>query len=172
MRITKTLLLSAVIAISSAFVSLAGEWKQDDTGWWYQNDDGSYPANQWQSIDGVEYHFDGTGYLSANIIAEDGRKVDASGKLMVEYQNTVNSGEYEEAVFDKFNSFASLNGHSGTKVYVKGTAEEKIVTDNTSYAIRLKDKNGDSWIIACGVEPEIDCSFVNELIGKEVTVFG
>ena len=32
--------LLATVALSmSAF---AGQWRQDDTGWWYQNEDGTY----------------------------------------------------------------------------------------------------------------------------------
>ena len=46
-------LLSGMMSISS----YAGEWKQDNVGWWYQNDDGSYPTNSWQEIDGKQYYF-------------------------------------------------------------------------------------------------------------------
>ncbi|MFT4007369.1 MAG: hypothetical protein QM683_17730 [Lacrimispora sp.] len=43
---------------------LAGEWKQDSTGWWYQNDDGSYPVNAWfQDIDWKWYYFNNSGYM-------------------------------------------------------------------------------------------------------------
>ena len=37
-------------------------WIQDDTGWWYQNADGTYPKACWQKIDGKWYHFDAKGY--------------------------------------------------------------------------------------------------------------
>lgn len=37
-------------------------WKKDQNGWWYQRDDGSYPANAWEFIDGSWYYFDGRGY--------------------------------------------------------------------------------------------------------------
>ena len=35
----------------------------NDYGWWYQEDDGSYPANTWKSINGKWYYFDGNGYM-------------------------------------------------------------------------------------------------------------
>ena len=38
-------------------------WKQSGGGWWYQNADGSYPANAWKQIGGAWYHFDGSGYM-------------------------------------------------------------------------------------------------------------
>lgn len=41
-------------------------WKQDNTGWWYQNADGSYPANSWKEINGVWYYFEGNGYMASN----------------------------------------------------------------------------------------------------------
>ena len=41
------LVLSGALALGSAVTSYAG-WKQDDTGYWWQNDDGSYPAASWQ----------------------------------------------------------------------------------------------------------------------------
>ena len=45
----KNFILCTVLAMSIIFsgVAYAGESKQDEKGWWYQNDDGSYPANQW-----------------------------------------------------------------------------------------------------------------------------
>ena len=41
-------------------------WQHDDTGWWYVNEDGSYPTNKWQKIDNVWYYFDSNGYMKAN----------------------------------------------------------------------------------------------------------
>lgn len=44
----------------------AGEWIQDETGWWYKYDDGSYPVSCWKKIDGEWYSFDGNGYMRNN----------------------------------------------------------------------------------------------------------
>ena len=38
-------------------------WVKDEEGWWYRNMDGTYPAGQWQNIDGSWYYFDFTGYM-------------------------------------------------------------------------------------------------------------
>lgn len=63
----------------------AGEWKQDTTGWWYQNTDGTYPVNKWEWLDGNQdgvaesYYFDGNGYMLANVITPDGYRVSESG---------------------------------------------------------------------------------------------
>lgn len=40
----------------------AGTWQQDGTGWWYQEDDGIWPAWQWKEIDHKWYYFDENGH--------------------------------------------------------------------------------------------------------------
>lgn len=37
-------------------------WIKDDIGWWYRNQDGSYPSNQWSKINGNWFYFDENGY--------------------------------------------------------------------------------------------------------------
>ena len=37
------LLCSVLFTLTLSFVCFAGSWKQDAKGYWYQNDDGSYP---------------------------------------------------------------------------------------------------------------------------------
>ena len=48
-------------------------WKQNSKGWWYQNADGSYPANKWSQINGVWYYFDANGYMLANSWVKDSK---------------------------------------------------------------------------------------------------
>lgn len=40
-----------------------GSWQQDDTGWWWQYPDGSYPTNQWEYINNRWYFFNEDGYM-------------------------------------------------------------------------------------------------------------
>ena len=42
---------------------ILGTWKYDGTGWWYQNANGTYPANCWKEIDNVWYYFNPSGYM-------------------------------------------------------------------------------------------------------------
>ena len=58
-----TTVLTGCMVVVSTITSLAGSWQQDTTGWWYQNDDGSYPSNVLKQIDGQWYYFDSTGYM-------------------------------------------------------------------------------------------------------------
>lgn len=69
-----TLCLILCLTVSSSITALAGEWKQNENGWQYQNDDGSYVVNDWQLIDNKWYHFDGDGYMEAGGVLElDGK---------------------------------------------------------------------------------------------------
>lgn len=84
----KTVLLAGSLSVLFSFASLAGEWKQDTTGWWWQNDDGSYPTSQWQWVDGNNdgisecYYFDPNGYMMVNTEVE-GSTVNGDGAWAV-----------------------------------------------------------------------------------------
>lgn len=51
----------------------SGSWKQDETGWWYQHPDNTYPANNWEKIGGEWYFFDGRGYMQTGWINWNGK---------------------------------------------------------------------------------------------------
>ena len=38
-------------------------WKQNDTGWWYRQVDGTYPSDSWKNINKKWYYFDDNGYM-------------------------------------------------------------------------------------------------------------
>ena len=85
----KTVIFTAVtavcLAISMNIAAFAGTWASDAAGWWWRNDDGSYPVNTWQWIDGNAdgtaecYYFDSRGYLVVNGTTPDGYTVDGNG---------------------------------------------------------------------------------------------
>lgn len=82
MRKLKVLALAAALSLSMASTAFAGSWKQDDKGWWYQEDDGSYPTNTWKEIKGKYYYFGADGYMLSNGVAPDGQRVGADGALI------------------------------------------------------------------------------------------
>ena len=41
-------------------------WQNNDKGYWYVKEDGSYPKDQFEKIDGVWYYFDENGYMLAD----------------------------------------------------------------------------------------------------------
>lgn len=86
MKNTKKLLaivIATATMASQAMPAMAAEWKQDNTGWWYQEDNGSYPTNSWKWINGRCYYFDSNGYMLASTTTPDGYTVDATGAWTV-----------------------------------------------------------------------------------------
>ncbi|WP_302410584.1 hypothetical protein [uncultured Clostridium sp.] len=69
--------------IGMSMTALAGEWKQNNNAYWYQEDNGSYPANTWKWINGKCYYFDENGYMLHDTTTPDGNTVDASGAWVV-----------------------------------------------------------------------------------------
>ena len=69
-----------------------GRWLKGDGAnadrWWWQNADGSYPANAWQwldgNLDGVAecYYFDANGWVITSGQTPDGYQVDSEGKWL------------------------------------------------------------------------------------------
>lgn len=45
----------------STFSARAAGWHLNSTGWWYEDSDGSWPANSWRKIDGRWYYFNSSG---------------------------------------------------------------------------------------------------------------
>ena len=81
----KVLGLVALMTLSMSIQAFAGEWKQNNTGWWYQNNDNSYPVNTWAWIDGNKdgiaecYYFNENGYMLANTNTPDNYTVNENG---------------------------------------------------------------------------------------------
>ena len=79
--ISFTFLFILVFAVSV----FAGEWKQDDKGWWWDNGDGTYYKDEWVWIDGDGdgvaecYYFDDAGYLMTDTVTPDGSEVNEDG---------------------------------------------------------------------------------------------
>ena len=77
--------LAIGMSLSMSLLSYAGEWKQDNIGKWYQNDDGTYPVSQWKWIEfnngGLEvcYYFNENGYLVVNTTTPDTYMVNENG---------------------------------------------------------------------------------------------
>lgn len=76
--------VSLVFANSSP--AFAGQWSKDSVGWWWQEDNGSYPAGTWKWIDGDQdgtaecYYFNSDGYMLENTVTPDGYTVNAQGQ--------------------------------------------------------------------------------------------
>lgn len=84
-----TVALTTLMSLAISIPAFAAQWQSDANGWWYQNDDSSYPTNTWQWIDGnsdgiaESYYFDGQGYCLLNTTTPDGFTVNATGAWTV-----------------------------------------------------------------------------------------
>lgn len=72
-------------ANTSAAASSMAAWRLDGVGWWYDNGDGTWPANGWHWIDGNHdgisecYYFNENGYILTNTLTPDFYLVNADG---------------------------------------------------------------------------------------------
>lgn len=61
------------MALSVASPVYGAQWKQDSIGWWYESDNGSYPAGGWKLISGNWYYFNESGYMRTGWIESEGQ---------------------------------------------------------------------------------------------------
>lgn len=52
--------------------TIPGEWKKNDTGWWYEKKEGGYISASWARINGLWYCFDESGYMKTGWILDQG----------------------------------------------------------------------------------------------------
>lgn len=84
-----TAVAATVMAASMSLTAFAGSWQKNAAGWWWQNDDGSYPVSCWQWLDGNGdgtaecYYFNEAGYMLTNTTTPDGYIVNADGAWVV-----------------------------------------------------------------------------------------
>ncbi len=89
MRKTRLAVTTVLVAMAASFTALAGAWKSDANGWWYDEGNGSYPKSTWSWIDGNDdgvsecYYFDPNGYCLINTITPDYYYVNPSGAWVV-----------------------------------------------------------------------------------------
>lgn len=78
------LVLTATISTLMSFSTMAGEWKQDDMGWWYDNGNTTYENNGWSWIDERWYYFTPEGYCVMNTTTPDGFQVNENGAWVID----------------------------------------------------------------------------------------
>ena len=101
MKKARVLIAATILSASMSMSAFAGEWKQDSVGWWYQNDDGSYPANSWfQDVDAKWYYFNESGYMQTTpITMQDGitYNFNADGSCMNRWEGAADLIYYDRS---------------------------------------------------------------------------
>ncbi len=134
--------------IFSSISSFAGEWKLDETGYWYQNDDSTYPVSGWQWIDGNWdgvyecYCFDENGYLLTNTTTPDFCIVNENGAWVVD-------GIVQTQLDDSYDDFYECycfdeNGY--------------LLTNTTTPDFCIVNENG-AWVVDGIVQTQLDDSY-------------
>lgn len=165
-----------VICLVAAFPSFAGEWKRDDNGWWYVNDDGTYPVNQWQEIMGKQYYFDGSGYMLENTTTPDGKRVGADGAL-IQTENVARIAYSSDSVTQDL----IISDWMYTTTYGGSTYHVFEITNNSPYTISVNinesAKNSSGEILGAGSTSEHDIPsgstvFINNFFFNTLGVTG
>ena len=119
-------------------------WKKNETGWWYEYTDGTYPKEQFKEIDGVWYYFDNSGYMLSNQWKKhtDGYWYwfNNSGEMVTGWQTIgakkyyfKETGEMKTGWLkedDKWYYLDSVNGDLVTNSFVKGRDGSYYVGDD------------------------------------------
>lgn len=88
-----------LMVLSFSITSYAGQWLQDEQGWKYQNDDGTYKKGWHQDVDGTWYYLDdNTSYMLINTVTPDGYIVSDTGAWVEERDKLgLKTGEYQNS---------------------------------------------------------------------------
>lgn len=119
-------------------------WKKNETGWWYEYTDGTYPKEQFKEIGGVWYYFDNSGYMLSNQWKKhtDGYWYwfNNSGEMVTGWQTIgakkyyfKETGEMKTGWLkedDKWYYLDSVNGDLVTNSFVKGRDGSYYVGDD------------------------------------------
>ena len=136
------LALSMLLPLVPMEPAEAAGWKQDGAGWWWQEDNGSYPVSQWKWLDGNKdgiyecYAFDSNGYMYADTTTPDGYTVNKEGAWTI--------GNSVQLKFAK-----DMQNESGSN---DNTAADNSTSDNTVYTnedmvgtFRINDENREDY---------------------------
>lgn len=184
MRKTKVLVTTMALMVSMSITAFAGEWKQDTIGWWYENDDGSYPVNTWKEVDGKHYYFNESGYVLSDTITPDGHKVGINGARVetaypVELSTTtstpetvigsgnykigtdIGAGEYVLFCNNKYGAYYEINSDSS------GRLDSIIANDNFDYNAIITVSDGQYLKLSrCTLSPINEVTQINYTLGN------
>ena len=114
-------------------------WQQDQYGWWYVHEDGSYTKNGFEQIDGYWYFFNEYGYMVADMEVEyEGKiyKFDSDGHCTAEEVKEVRynklkdiTSEHYRPTIDKLIKKGVLHG--------KGGEGDEMIVDLSEDSVRL-----------------------------------
>lgn len=113
--------------------SFAGDWKQDDKGWRYQEDDGTYPSNSWKEINNNWYYFNEGGYMLSDTTTPDGYIVNKSGEWVKPKETVAPSSTAKKYTFSEKDRWVSKGKiPEGEYVYYPNTQMKDAIVAGSS----------------------------------------
>lgn len=146
-----TLGLIACLSVSSSMLVFAGEWKEDETGWWYEEGDKTYPKNQWKEINGKQYYFDGNGYMLHDTTTPDGYKVGADGAWITNGVTQTQKFSTDTEDFDLLRYYSCSSVPTDKRELVNAKIAEHGLLDRGGVEVQVKD-----WIYSIASSDIVD----------------
>ncbi|MCD7906258.1 MAG: hypothetical protein LUH04_00890 [Clostridium sp.] len=145
-KLLVTTAISMILAAGTAITSYAGEWNQTGYGWWYDNGNGSYTANDWQYIDNAWYYFNQDGYMRTGWIPVNGRWYYCHTDGAMAHDTWVDGKYYVGSDGAMYTNTTTPDGYKvdGNGLYVSGASSKGNASKsktNYTYA-ELKDELG------------------------------
>ena len=116
MRRKRTVIAALVLMTAFCSRSYAGTWENQDGRWYYENDDGTRPSEEWLWLDGNGdgfaecYYFDSSGYMYSGETTPDGYWVNDQGAWtendVIQYQKAPDPRYTEEGLSSLLSSLA------------------------------------------------------------------
>ena len=127
---------------------LKGQWKQSGNKWWYQYEDGTYPKNEFITIDNKLYRFDQYGYMQTGWFKINGTDYYAStsGEIKAQWVGSGNNWYYVDADGKMVTGFQTI---SGSKYYFETNGLMKkgwFVVDGTDYYASTSGEIKAQWV--------------------------
>ena len=91
---------------------LKGQWKQSGNKWWYQYEDGTYPKNEFITIDSKLYRFDQYGYMQTGWfkVNNEDYYATSSGEIKAQWVGSGNNWYYVDADGKMVTGFQKISG--------------------------------------------------------------
>lgn len=181
MKMKKEMTKKAITAACTAILigmmtitSFAGAWRSDSNGWWWQNDNGSWPMNTWQWLDGDNngvsecYYFDAHGYCLQDTKTPDGYYVNESGAWTENGAVQTRSNNYNGGSNNKGGSDDGAKADN-TKTKALDLVTAKTVTGRFSTFTGRHTVQGD--VLARGLMCGIKSNQAEYYVGEQYTTF-
>lgn len=155
-----TMVAAAAMTLAMSMTAFAAGWVQNDTGWWWDNGDGTWPANEWRWLDGNAdgvaecYYFGSDGYMLSNTVTPDGYYVRGDGAWeinsiaqikLVDVDPAVAQNDANKVVSDNSTATKSADEIIAYLTQYRPTANPLFVNDGGRVKREINANSGAGW---------------------------